>query len=159
MDFVGKGVDGRSHDPRNDWDVAVRTPPVRRLGAHAGAPERVCGQQPVVKLPGRIGRTDAAYYSFCHGDGKLPFQVRQPSMRVASTELPRSGRHRSYQRLNRVLEESGLDALVEEQWTKSTPTGSAGGVWRRGCTSGCWCSTISRAWTRNGRLRGDPLIN
>ena len=37
----------------------------------------------------------------------------QPSMWEASTDLPRSTGHPSYKRLNRVLDEAGLDGSVE----------------------------------------------
>ena len=39
-------------------------------------------------------------------------------MWVASTDLPRSASHPFYQRLNRVLEDAGFDAFVEEQCAK-----------------------------------------
>ena len=49
--------------------------------------------------------------------GKRRRRARQPSMWVASTDLPRSAGHPFYQRLklNRVCDEAGFDAFVEEQ--------------------------------------------
>ena len=48
--------------------------------------------------------------------GKRRCRARQPSMWVASTDLPRSAGHPFYQRLNRVLDDAGfVDAFVEEQ--------------------------------------------
>ena len=47
--------------------------------------------------------------------GKRRCRARQPSMWVASTDLPRSAGHPFYHRLNRVLDEAGFDAFVEEQ--------------------------------------------
>ena len=47
--------------------------------------------------------------------GKRRRRARQPSMWVASTDLPRSAGHPFYQRLNRVFDEAGFDAFVEEQ--------------------------------------------
>ena len=47
--------------------------------------------------------------------GKRRRRGRQPSMWVASSDLPRSGGHPFYERLNRVLDEAGFDAFVEEQ--------------------------------------------
>ena len=47
--------------------------------------------------------------------GKRRRRARQPSMWVASTDLPQSAGHPFYQRLNRVLDEAGFDAFVEEQ--------------------------------------------
>ena len=50
--------------------------------------------------------------------GKRRRRGRQPSMWVASSDLPRSAGHPFYQRLNRVLDEAGFDAFVEEQCAK-----------------------------------------
>ena len=50
--------------------------------------------------------------------GKRRRRGRQPSMWVASTDLPRSAGHPFYERLNRVLDAAGFDAFVEEQCTK-----------------------------------------
>ncbi len=47
--------------------------------------------------------------------GKRRRRGRQPSMWVASSDLPRSAGHPFYERLNRVLDDSGFDAFVEEQ--------------------------------------------
>ena len=47
--------------------------------------------------------------------GKRRRRGRQPSMWVASSDLPRRGGHPFYERLNRVLDEAGFDAFVEEQ--------------------------------------------
>ena len=47
--------------------------------------------------------------------GKRCRRARQPSMWVASTDLPRSTGHPFYERLNRVLDEAGFDAFVEAQ--------------------------------------------
>ncbi len=47
--------------------------------------------------------------------GKRRCRARQPWMSVASTDLPRSAGHPFYQRLNRVLDDAGFDAFVEEQ--------------------------------------------
>ena len=49
--------------------------------------------------------------------GKRRSHAGQPSMWVASTDLPRSAGHPFYQRLNRVLDDAGFDAFVEEQCT------------------------------------------
>ncbi len=45
--------------------------------------------------------------------GKRRRRARQPSMWVASGDLPRGGGHPFYERLNRVLDEAGFDAFVE----------------------------------------------
>ena len=50
--------------------------------------------------------------------GKCGPRKRQSSMWIASSELPRSAGNPFYERLNRVLDEAGLDAFVEEQWAK-----------------------------------------
>ena len=50
--------------------------------------------------------------------GKPRRHARQPSMWVADADLPRSAGHPFYERLNRVLDEAGFDAFVEEQCAK-----------------------------------------
>ena len=50
--------------------------------------------------------------------GKRRRRGRQPSMWVASSDLPRSAGHPFYERLNRVLDAAGFDAFVEEQCAK-----------------------------------------
>ncbi len=50
--------------------------------------------------------------------GKRRRRARQPSMWVASSDLPRGGGHPFYERLNRVLDEAGFDAFVESQCAK-----------------------------------------
>ena len=50
--------------------------------------------------------------------GKRRRRARQPSMWVADADLPRSAGHPFYERLNRLLDEAGFDAFVEEQCAK-----------------------------------------
>ena len=50
--------------------------------------------------------------------GKRRQRARQSSMWVANADLPRSVGHPFYERLNRVLDEAGFDAFVEEQCAK-----------------------------------------
>ena len=50
--------------------------------------------------------------------GKQRRRARQSSMWVATADLPRSAGHPFYERLNRVLDEAGFDAFVEEQCAK-----------------------------------------
>ena len=50
--------------------------------------------------------------------GKRRRRARQPSMWVANVDLPRSAGHPFYARLNRVLDEAGFDAFVEEECAK-----------------------------------------
>ena len=50
--------------------------------------------------------------------GKRGRRERQQSMWVAGSALPRSGGHPFYESLNRVLDEAGFDAFVEEQCAK-----------------------------------------
>jgi hypothetical protein len=45
--------------------------------------------------------------------GKRKRRARQPSMWVATQDLPRSAAHPFYRRLNRVLDEAQFDAFVE----------------------------------------------
>ena len=47
--------------------------------------------------------------------GKRGTRDRQASMWVATEDLPKSAGHPFYERLNRVLDEAGFDAFVEEQ--------------------------------------------
>ena len=65
---------------------------------------------------------------------------RQPSMWVASSDLPRSGGHPFYERLNRVLDEAGFDAFVEEQC-------------RQFYADGVWCEKTAEA-SESPRQRG-----
>ena len=50
--------------------------------------------------------------------GKHRRRPRQPSMWVANADLPRSAGHPFYARLNRMLDEAGFDAFVEEECAK-----------------------------------------
>ena len=50
--------------------------------------------------------------------GKRRRRGRQPSIWVASSDLPRRAGHPFYERLNRVLDEAGFDAFVEAQCAK-----------------------------------------
>ena len=50
--------------------------------------------------------------------GKRRGRARQRSMWVASADLPRSGGHPFYERLNRVLDKAGFDAFVESRCAK-----------------------------------------
>ena len=45
-------------------------------------------------------------------------QERQEELWIATAELPRSGGHPFYERLNELLAEAGFDAFVEEQCRK-----------------------------------------
>ena len=79
--------------------------------------------------------------------GKRRRRARQPSMWVASTDLPRSAGHPFYQRLNRVLDDAGFDTFVEEQCA----TFYADGVGRP--AYGAVNSTRSAVSTRRGCRR------
>ena len=50
--------------------------------------------------------------------GKRGRRGWQPSMWVASSDLPQSPGHPFYQHLNRVLDAAGFDAFVEAQCAK-----------------------------------------
>ena len=50
--------------------------------------------------------------------GKSVRRARQPSMCVSDADLPRTAGQPFYERLNRVLDEAGFDAFVEEQCAK-----------------------------------------
>ena len=47
--------------------------------------------------------------------GKRKRKDRQPSMWIATQDLPRSAAHPFYARLNRILEQNRFDDYVEEQ--------------------------------------------
>jgi len=47
--------------------------------------------------------------------GKRRRRHRQPTMWVASSDLPRTAAHPFYERLNRVLDDAGFDAFVEDE--------------------------------------------
>ena len=53
--------------------------------------------------------------------GKRRRKMRQPTIWVATTDLPRSAAHLFYQRLNRVLDEVGFDAFVTGRNTVQEP--------------------------------------
>jgi len=44
--------------------------------------------------------------------------TRQPTMWIATTDLPRSDGHPFYQHLNRTLDQAKFDAFVEEACAK-----------------------------------------
>ena len=47
--------------------------------------------------------------------GKRRRLARQASMWIPASDLPRSSAHPFYRRLNRILDDAGFDAFVEEQ--------------------------------------------
>jgi len=58
---------------------------------------------------------DPAYYTLCMAMGTKRARDRQASLWVATGDLPRSGGHPFYERLNRVLDDAGFDVFVEGQ--------------------------------------------
>ena len=50
--------------------------------------------------------------------GKKRPRDRQATMWVATADLPQSAGHPFYERLNRVLDDAGFDAFVEQQCAK-----------------------------------------
>ncbi len=70
--------------------------------------------------------------------GKRRGRERQPSMWVASSDLPRSAGPPFYERLNRVLGAAGFDAFVEEQCAKFY----AEGVGRPSLAPGRYCRML-----------------
>ncbi len=52
-------------------------------------------------------------YTACMAMGKRPAARQAPPMWVHSEDLPTSDGHPFFERLNRILEESGFDAFVE----------------------------------------------
>ena len=67
---------------------------------------------------GGIDKIDPSPYTGSMAMGKRRRRARQPSMWVADADLPRSAGHPFYERLNRLLDEAGFDAFVEEQCAK-----------------------------------------
>ena len=67
---------------------------------------------------------------------------RQPSMWVASTDLPRRTGHPFYERLNRVLDEADFDAFVEQQCAPFY----ADGVGRPSLAPGCYFRLLLLAY-------------
>jgi hypothetical protein len=53
-------------------------------------------------------------------------RARQPTMWVATTDLPTAASHPFYARLNQLLRERGFDDFAEAQCASFTPTGRAG---------------------------------
>ena len=90
--------------------------------------------------------------------GKKP-AARQPSpMWVTTADLPTSAGHPFFERLNRVLEEAGFDALWRGCARCSTRRGWAARVCVLGGISGCCSSATSRVCRRSGGLRGGSRI-
>ena len=86
--------------------------------------------------------------------GKQRRRARQSSMWVATADLPRSAGHPFYERLNRVLDEAGFDAFVEEQCAKFYADGVgrpslALGRYFRMLLLGYWRCCAVRKLTRN----------
>ena len=71
-----------------------------------------------MKRPVGIDKIDPAPYTDAMAMGKRRRRARQRSMWVADADLPRSAGHPFYERLNRLLDEAGFDAFVEEQCAK-----------------------------------------
>jgi transposase len=64
-------------------------------------------------------------------------QERQEEFWVATAELPRPAGHPFYERLNELLEEAGLDALVEERCRRYYAPKMGRPSLVPGCTFGC----------------------
>ena len=62
---------------------------------------------------------------------------RQPTMWVATTDLPTAASHPFYARLNQLLREHGFDDFAEAQCAEFYADGWAGRAWRLGSIFGC----------------------
>jgi transposase len=62
-----------------------------------------------------IDRIDLSYYTSGMAMGRRKNRARTPGLWIATNELPATGGHPFYQRLNRVLDEHGFDDFVEAQ--------------------------------------------
>jgi hypothetical protein len=65
------------------------------------------------KLRIGIDTIDRAYCTVADGDGQTKGHAKQPSMWVATQDLPRSAAHPSYMRLNQILDSHDFDGYVE----------------------------------------------
>ena len=80
---------------------------------------------------------------------------RQDSLWIGTQELPRTGGHVFYERVNRVLEENGFDRFVEDACEKFyAPVMGRPGL-APGCTFGCSWWATSRGSIRNVASPGD----
>src|SRR3954454_11306979 len=90
--------------------------------------------------------------------GRRTDQARTPALWIATNELPRTGGHPFYQRLNQVLDQHGFDAFVEAECAVFY----AAKVGRPSLTPGTYFRLLligySRASTRSAALRGGPPI-
>ena len=89
--------------------------------------------------------------------GKRRRRAKQPSMWVATNDLPRSAAHPFYTRLNQLLEQHDFDGYVEGLCERFYAEDGRPGL-PPVDIFGCCSSGISKAWTRNARLRGGRLI-
>ena len=71
----------------------------------------------MVKVTKGIDTIDPPSYTLGMAMGKRK-RDRQPSMWVATTELPTAASHPFYARLNQLLREQGFDDFVERQCTE-----------------------------------------
>ena len=81
-------------------------------------------------------------------------RVRQPTMWVATTDLPTSASHPFYARLNHLLAEQGFDDFVEAHCAPFYAT-TKGRRWPRFSRSGRPLRTVGRAFGWTGTIRGD----
>ena len=68
--------------------------------------------------------------------GRRKNRARTPGLWIAANELPPTGGHPFYQRLNQIVDAHAFDAFIEAQCA-SFYAASAARVWRRARTSGC----------------------
>src|SRR5438477_2300916 len=87
-------------------------------------------------LPARIDMARGGYYTVRMSMGKRK-RDRQPTMWVATTNLPTAASHPFYQRLNQLLREQGFDDFAEAQCATFYAETMAGRVCRQAFTSGC----------------------
>jgi hypothetical protein len=67
-----------------------------------------------------IDRIDLSYYTSGMAMGRRKNRARTPGLWIATNELPATGGHPFYQRLNRVRDEHGFDDFVERSSLCST---------------------------------------
>jgi transposase len=104
---------------RNTRAPHARTPPVRTR-AHivarvARAPGGVRFRARYLLSQKGIDWIDPAYYTPAMAMGRRKDRARTPGLWIATNELPPTGGHPFYQRLNQVLDTHGFDEFVEAQ--------------------------------------------
>jgi hypothetical protein len=90
--------------------------------------------------------------------GKRKQRLRQSTIWIATSDLPRTAAHPFYEGMNRILDKAGSMFMWRRCAHRFTPSGWADPVWRRVAIFACSLSGTLKGWTPRERLPGAPLI-